>query len=416
LGKGELILVVLGTRPEAIKLLPVIRALRSEPRLEVRVVTTGQHREMVDQILGPFGVTPDHDLDIMKPGQSLNDIVCRVIPLLDDLLKTLDPRLVLVQGDTTSAFSAGLAAFHRRIAVGHVEAGLRSRNRFHPYPEEVNRRMLTAVTDLHWAATLGSAENLLREGIPRQDILVTGNTVIDSLLDVLSQPELVERHRTSSVPPLNGDPMVLMTLHRRENWMRDSAGGASGSPLERILEGVAGAAREFPRVRFVYSVHRNPSVQEPARRILGRLSNVHLVDPLPYLPFVDLLSRSRAILTDSGGIQEEAPSLGVPVLVARETTERPEGVQCGSNRLVGTQGPVILEELRRLLNRPPGPSGPRPFPNPFGDGHASARILQGTLHFLGLGERPLEFRFDKTGPAPPSSLRPHDTPAQGDIA
>jgi len=410
------VLVILGTRPEAIKLFPVIRALQEEPRLAVTVATTGQHREMVDQILGPFGIAPEHDLDIMRPDQSLNDIVCRVIPLLESLYKEARPSIVLVQGDTTSAFCAGLAAFHRRIMVGHVEAGLRSFNRFHPYPEEANRRMLSTVTDLHLAATPWSAENLVREGVPRATIVVTGNTVVDSLLETLSRPDLLEAHRVRTVPLADNEPLVLITLHRRENWLAttgDAGGPTAASPLEDVLQAIAAAAREYPRARFVYPVHRNPNVQGPARRLLGGLPNVHLLDPLPYIPFVGLIARARVILTDSGGIQEEAPTLGVPVLVARETTERPEGVGCGSNMLIGTRPEAVLDGLRRHLERSMQPTGAPPCPNPFGDGQASARIRQAVLHTFGLGERPGEFRAADTPAAHTSGARPGGAAAGG---
>jgi UDP-N-acetylglucosamine 2-epimerase (non-hydrolysing) len=391
LAERPLVLVILGTRPEAIKLFPVIRALAAEPRIATQVVVTGQHREMVDQILGPFGIVPDHDLDIMREDQSLNDIVCRVIPSLEALYAGTRPRLILVQGDTTSAFCAGLAAFHRRIGVAHVEAGLRSFNRFHPYPEEANRRMLGAVTDLHLAATPGSADNLVREGVPRDDIVITGNPVIDSLFQTLERRDLLETHRVREVPLAPGGRLVLITLHRRENWLQTSD-GAGLTPLDGVLGAIAAAAGEHPDVRFVYPVHRNPRVQAPARRILAGLPNVHLLDPLPYIPFVDLLGRATVILTDSGGIQEEAPSLGVPVLVARETTERPEGLDTGGNMLVGTRPEIVLRELRRHLQNPQARSGDLPRPNPFGDGRAATRIRDAVLNFLGLGQRPAEFR------------------------
>ena len=406
MAERPLVLVVLGTRPEAIKLFPVIQALAAEPRVRVALAVTGQHREMVDQILGPFGIAPDHDLDIMRPDQSLNEIVCRVIPRIGDLYARLGPALVVVQGDTTSAFAAGLAAFHERIGVAHVEAGLRSFNRFHPWPEEVNRRMLSTVADLHLAATRQSAANLIREGVPRESIVVTGNTVIDSLLATLGRPDLLEARRVAEVPVREGEPLVLITLHRRENWIAPS--GAPGpSPLEQVLLGIARAARLFPKARFVYPVHRNPRVQDPVRRHLAGLPNVHLLDPLPYIPFVELLARARVALTDSGGIQEEAPSLGVPVLVARETTERPEGVESGSNMLVGTEPDRILAELRRHLEAPPvRAGGAPPFPSPFGDGRASGRVRDAVLHRLGLGARPGEFEpaapvaAQTSGPSP----------------
>jgi UDP-N-acetylglucosamine 2-epimerase (non-hydrolysing) len=397
------ILIVLGTRPEAIKFFPIVRALQADPDLDVVLATTGQHREMVDQILGPFGIAPQHDLDIMRPDQSLNDIVCRVIPLLEDLYRQVEPAIVLVQGDTTSAFAAGLAAFHRRVAVGHVEAGLRSGNRFHPFPEEVNRRMLSVVTDLHLAATPWSAANLEREGVARTDIVVTGNTVIDALLETLARPDLLAAHRATGVTLAEDERLVLITLHRRENWLAGE--GSSGSPLEEVLGAIAETAGRNPRVRFIYPVHRNPNVQGPARRLLGGLPNVHLLDPQPYIPFVGLLARATVILTDSGGIQEEAPSLGVPVLVARETTERPEGVEAGSNMLVGTDRQTVVRALGEHLDRPRARQEELPCPNPFGDGRGAERVRQAVRHRFGLGARPEEFRppeqrIQSTGPRP----------------
>jgi len=404
------ILIVLGTRPEAIKFFPVVRALQADPDLDVVLATTGQHREMVDQILGPFGIAPQHDLDIMRPDQSLNDIVCRVIPLLEDLYRRVEPSIVLVQGDTTSAFAAGLAAFHRRIAVGHVEAGLRSGNRFHPFPEEVNRRMLSVVTDLHLAATPWSADNLVREGVARADIVVTGNTVIDALLETLARPDLLAAHRASGVTLADDERLVLITLHRRENWLAE---GKGPSPLEEVFGAIADAARLFPRVRFVYPVHRNPNVQGPAKRLLAGLPNVHLLDPQPYIPFVGLLARAAVVLTDSGGIQEEAPSLGVPVLVARETTERPEGVDAGSNMLVGTDQERVLKTLREHLDRPETPPGRRPCPNPFGDGRGAARVRAALRHRFGIGAAPEEFRPPARDEVQSSGPRPRGAAAHG---
>ena len=398
------VLVILGTRPEAIKLFPVARALKSEPRLATRVVTTGQHREMVDQILQPMGITPDRDLDIMRADQSLNDIVSRIVPRLEELYDEERPAMVLVQGDTTSAFCAGLTAFHRRVAVGHVEAGLRSFNRFHPYPEEANRRMLSSVTDLHLAATPWSAANLEREGVRRDELVVTGNTVIDALLETLGRKDLLEQQRVPALPEQDGERLVLITLHRRENWMQSAAASAAEeSPLEETLHAIADAAAAFPDATFVYPVHRNPRVQGPAKRILSGKPNVHLLDPQPYIPFVDLMARACLVLTDSGGIQEEAPSLGVPVLVARETTERPEGVEAGTNVLVGTRRDAVLAAMTGHLGRKPAPRGPLPRPNPFGDGRAGGRIRQAVLHHLGLGERAPEF-------APPVSSSLSSTP------
>lgn len=386
-------LLLLGTRPEAVKLLPVIHLLTKDDRFSARVAVTGQHREMVDQILDPFGIVPDIKLDIMQQGQSLNDIVCRVMPRLDALYAETEPALVMVQGDTTSAFCGALAAFHRGIQVAHVEAGLRSYNRFHPYPEESNRKMISACAGIHLAPTPDSAENLLKEGARREEIYVTGNTAVDSLLMTLAQPELLEKCKAPLA--LKGDGrMVLITVHRRESWAPWKARESEKDhlPLERIFEAIAESARENPRVDFVYPVHRNPQVGGPARRILGERRNVHLLDPLPYIPFVGLMAKATAILTDSGGIQEEAPSLGVPVLVLRETTERPEGLAARTSRLVGTDPSTIQSELQGILDSPPGRPGKIPCPNPFGDGRATERILQAILHSLGLGARPEEFR------------------------
>src|SRR6185295_14883945 len=268
--------------------------------------------------------------------------------------------------------------------VGHVEAGLRSFDRSQPFPEESNRRMITCVADLHLAATPASAENLVKEGVRRDEISITGNTVIDALLDTLSRQDLLEGRRCRIPGLADGGSLLLMTLHRRENYLRPGGPGTP-SALERILDAVAAASKEFPGTTFVYPVHKNPNVQEPARRLLGNLPNVHLLEPQPYIPFVDLMSRSTLLLSDSGGIQEEAPSLGVPVLVTRETTERPEGVEGGTNVLVGTRTEAILREIRSHLAQPRVSSGPRPRPNPFGVGKAGVRVRQAVLHLLGLG-------------------------------
>jgi len=380
--------LVFGTRPEAVKLLGIIRELAADARFAVRVIVTGQHEAMPEEILRPFGIQPDVDLGIMRPNQTLNDILVRAMPALDRLYEAEQPNLVLVQGDTTSAFAAALAAFHRGIPVGHVEAGLRSFDRFHPYPEEANRRMISSVTDLHFAPTPLAAENLVKEGVRRRDIFVTGNTVVDSLLATL------EKLRSGAQPgwqkPLRGDGrLVLITLHRREGWQ---APGGGVPPLESILSGIRAAAAEYPSVDFVFPVHHNPKVRAPVWRILGESENVQLVDPIPYLPFVDLMARATVILTDSGGIQEEAPTLGVPVLVLRRTTERPEGLAVAGNRL-GTSAEDIRDELLRHLQTPrPRPRPDAPAPNPFGDGQANRRVRQAILHFLGLGAPPDEFR------------------------
>ena len=311
------------------------------------MAVTGQHREMLHEILEPFGIRPDVDLEIMQPGQTLNDIVCRAMPRLDELYGREKPDMVLVQGDTTSAFCAALAAFDRRIPVGHVEAGLRSYDCLNPYPEESNRRMLSAVAELHFAPTPWAKKNLLREGVPKDSIIVTGNTVVDALLLTL-RARLDQR--ASSSPP-SDRRSVLITLHRREAWETPgprSRDGARG----HLARHPSGRAKRQPDVDFVYPVHLNPHVQKAAARVLGDTPNVKLMRRLPYVRFVETMARASAIVTDSGGVQEEAPSLGIPVLVLRKTTERPEALEAGANRLVGTQPADIERALCGVLDHP----------------------------------------------------------------
>jgi len=366
--------IVFGTRPEAIKLVPVIAALRAEPAFDVRVVVTGQHRQMLDETLGPFGIAPDVDLDIMRPNQTLNELVARVVPRLDTLFADEKPDVVLVQGDTTSAFCAALTAFHRRVAVAHVEAGLRSHDRFHPYPEEANRRMISTCADLHFAPTPRAAACLAAEGTPDDAVVVTGNTGIDALVMALARPA------EASVPHADEGPVALVTLHRREAWAEPGTLGPT--LMDDVLTGVRRAALAHPDVTFVYPVHLNPSVRAPVARVLDGVGNVRLVEPMPYLPFVRLMSRARIIVSDSGGVQEEGPSLGVPVLVLRKTTERPEALAPGMNRLVGTAPDDIAAAVDEALARGAGTRGPLPRPSPYGDGHAARRIAAALLHFF----------------------------------
>jgi len=394
------IATVFGTRPEAVKLVPVIRLLARDDRFSLRVAVTGQHREMLHEILEPFGIRPDVDLEIMQPGQTLNDIVCRAMPRLDELYGREKPDMVLVQGDTTSAFCAALAAFNRRIPVGHVEAGLRSFDCMNPYPEESNRRMLSAVTELHFAPTPWAKKNLLREGVPKASITVTGNTVVDALLLTL-RTSMTRRAtaegvgRADSAPP-SERRSVLVTLHRREAWEMPGQEGAS--VLDDILLGIRLAAQKRLDVDFVYPVHMNPRVQKAAERMLGNTPNVKLIAPLPYVRFIEAMARSSAIVTDSGGVQEEAPSLGIPVLVLRKTTERPEAIEAGANHLVGTHPADIERALSGVLDQNhDGRDHVIPRPNPFGDGNAAARIVQGVLHFWGRGDAPGEFLVAETG-------------------
>ncbi len=394
------IAVVFGTRPEAVKVLPVLRLLAADARFAVRTVVTGQHRQMLDEILAPFGIVPDVDLAIMQPGQSLTDIVCRTLPRLDALCVEERPDVVMVQGDTTSAFAAALAAFHRRVPVAHLEAGLRSFDRFHPYPEEANRRMVGAIADFHLAPTERAARSLAAEGVPASAITVTGNTVVDALLLALSIPS-----EGAAAPRSAFAKRILVTLHRREGWDGESpALGPDGKPqsaLEGVLGALASVARARPDVEIVYPVHLNPRVREPVARVLGGLPNVSLREPLAYLPFVRLMASSDLVVTDSGGLQEEAPSLGIPVLVLRKTTERQEGVEAGTSLLVGTDPREVEQAIARALDAPRPALGPLPRPSPFGDGHAAERTRDALLAWFGRGPQPRPFG-EPTAPATPA--------------
>ena len=375
------ILSVFGTRPEAVKMAPVVRQLVTAAGIESRVCVTAQHRQMLDQVLDLFNIQPDYDLDLMRDDQSLAEMSAAIFTHLDPVLTDFKPDWVLVQGDTTTVAITSLLAYYRRIRVGHVEAGLRTHDKWQPFPEEINRRVAGVVADLHFAPTQQSRQNLLREGIPDQAIAVTGNPVIDALQFVAGQPEPVEIERLlknlefATLPPVARNDieksLVLVTAHRRENF---------GQPLENIclaLKALAGRGD----VEIVYPVHLNPNVQEPVHRILGNVPHVSLLPPLDYLPLVHLQKRSRIILTDSGGIQEEAPAFGVPVLVLREVTERPEGVAAGTLKLVGTETGNIVREATRLLDNPSAHAEMAKAVNPFGDGHAAERIIQAIVDF-----------------------------------
>ncbi|HYS43917.1 MAG TPA: UDP-N-acetylglucosamine 2-epimerase (non-hydrolyzing) [Geobacteraceae bacterium] len=375
------ILSIFGTRPEAIKMAPVLKELERHPeRFASRVCVTAQHRQMLDQVLNLFEIRPAYDLDLMRPGQDLFDITANVLLGLKGVLEAERPDLVLVHGDTTTTMAATLAAYYCRIPVGHVEAGLRTHNKYAPFPEEINRRVTGAVADLHFAPTPWARDNLLREGVAAAAIHVTGNTVIDALLAVVGkvrQPEheaeivAYLRHRlpkNSSLLTRHPSRVILVTGHRRENF---------GEGFENICRALADIATARPDVEIVYPVHLNPNVQEPVRRILGeeRLTNVHLIEPVDYLPFVWLMDRSHLIITDSGGVQEEAPSLGKPVLVMRETTERPEAVEAGTVKLVGTDRERIVSEALQLLDDTEAYRAMSLAHNPYGDGKAAERIV-----------------------------------------
>ncbi len=356
------ICIVLGTRPEAIKLAPVIQQFKNSPFFDTQVILTGQHREMVEQVMRMFDLKADRDLAIMQHQQTLTDITCRSLQGLEDLFKELQPKIVLVQGDTTTAFAAALAAFYQKIPVGHVEAGLRTDDVFNPYPEEANRRLISQLTRLHFAPTELAAENLVRSGV-LGEIHRTGNTVIDALLSV------AKRKPECNIPNLDWSKYrtILATVHRRENW---------GEPLAGIARAFLLILDKFPDTALLLPLHRNPTVREPLQALLGEHPRVFLTEPLDYAELVGAIQRCHLILTDSGGLQEEAPSLGKPVLVLRETTERPEAISAGTAKLVGTNSDIIATAAAELLNNSAAYNAMAMAINPFGDGLAASRILK----------------------------------------
>lgn len=365
------VLLIFGTRPEAIKMCPLVNELEKSEVLNVEVCVTAQHREMLDQVLDLFNITPKYDLNVMKPGQSLFELTGNIISGLEKVLEESKPDLVLVHGDTSTTFAASLAAYYKQIPVGHVEAGLRTDNIYSPWPEEGNRKLTGAIAQFHFAPTTTSKENLLKENVPDKTIFVTGNTVIDALLTVVDKVESDKELNAKFAKEfsfLSKDRRILLvTGHRRESF---------GKGFENICEALAKLASENPAIDIVYPVHLNPRVQEPVNRLLGQHKNIHLIKPLDYLPFVYLMNQAHIIITDSGGIQEEAPSLGKPVLVMRDTTERPEAVSAGTVKLVGTNAQVILEETSRLLSDSKYYQEMGVAHNPYGDGKASQRITK----------------------------------------
>jgi UDP-N-acetylglucosamine 2-epimerase (non-hydrolysing) len=377
------VLAVVGTRPEAIKMVPVLRELRTITDVELTVVSTAQHRQMLDQVFGLFGITPDVDLDIMHPNQSLNDIVGRAVSGMDKVLASFSPDILLVQGDTTTAFVSALAAFHRGIQVGHIEAGLRSYNRYNPYPEEINRRLISEVASIHFAPTERNVDNLVREGIRREDIYLTGNTVVDCLMGIARAGKDTLSQYLPRGFRVNGGRMILITAHRRENLH-----GA----IRELCDAIACMASMFPRTKFLFPVHMNPKVREVVLPALSTFPNIALTEPLPYCTFVEAMAASYLILTDSGGVQEEAPSLGKPVLVLRETTERPEGIALGAAKLIGTARHRIVSETMRLLRDRAEYERMAAFRSPYGDGLAAKRTVQGLLHHFDRGESPISFQ------------------------
>jgi UDP-N-acetylglucosamine 2-epimerase (non-hydrolysing) len=371
--RKERVCIILGTRPEAIKLAPVIQVFQRVPTFELQVILTGQHREMVEQVMQLFDLKADRNLEIMQPGQSLTDITCRSLQGLEALFQQSKPELVLVQGDTTTAFAATLAAFYQKIPVGHVEAGLRTDDLFNPYPEEANRRLISQLSYLHFAPTTLAAENLQRSGVVGE-IHQTGNTVIDALLSV------AERQPACHVSGLDWGKYrtLLATVHRRENW---------GEPLQGIAQGFLQILEKFPDTALLLPLHRNPIVREPLQALLGNHPRVFLTEPLDYAELVGAIQRSYLLLTDSGGLQEEAPSLGKPVLVLRETTERPEAVAAGTAKLVGTDPAQIVAAATELLSNSAAYQTMATAINPFGDGHAAERIFQIVKNYLSVSAK-----------------------------
>ncbi|MFH4534578.1 UDP-N-acetylglucosamine 2-epimerase (non-hydrolyzing) [Vibrio diabolicus] len=364
------ILTVFGTRPEAIKMAPLVHALAADDRFEAKCCVTAQHREMLDQVLDLFEITPDYDLNLMRAGQTLNDVTARIVQELKPVLQEFQPDVVLVHGDTATTFAASLAAYYEQIEVGHVEAGLRTGNIYSPWPEEANRRLTGVLTKYHFAPTETSKENLLRENFSPEDIFVTGNTVIDALLmvkDKIDTNQDLNATLAAQFPFLDeSKKLILVTGHRRESF---------GGGFERICEALAQTAKQHPNVQILYPMHLNPNVREPVNRILGKVDNVLLIEPQQYLPFIYLMDRANIILTDSGGIQEEAPSLGKPVLVMRDTTERPEAVSAGTVKLVGTDIDTITSSLNELLTDECSYRKMSVAHNPYGDGTSSEKIL-----------------------------------------
>ncbi|MDN3404855.1 UDP-N-acetylglucosamine 2-epimerase (non-hydrolyzing) [Pseudoalteromonas sp. APC 3218] len=364
------VLSIFGTRPEAIKMAPLVKALNAAEGIDAKVCVTAQHREMLDQVLELFEIVPDYDLNIMKPGQSLYDVTTNILLGLKPILEEFKPDLVLVHGDTSTTLSASLAAFYQQIPVGHVEAGLRTGNLSSPWPEEGNRKLTGAITKLHFAPTQTSQQNLLNEAVNADDIVITGNTVIDALLQVVDKVKtdtaLIATLKAKFPELDETKKLILVTGHRRESF---------GGGFERICEALVEIATAHPDTQILYPMHLNPNVREPVNRILKNVDNVHLIEPQDYLPFVYLMNQAHIIVTDSGGVQEEAPSLGKPVLVMRDTTERPEAVEAGTVKLVGTDKARIVSEVNNLLTNAQEYQSMSRAHNPYGDGKACERIV-----------------------------------------
>ena len=370
------VMTVFGTRPDAIKMSPVVLELQRFPdKVTVVVAVTGQHRELLQQVLDVFRIKPEYNLDIMRAKQSLAEITTRSLEGLERIVLKERPDIVLAQGDTTTTFAAGLAAFYNKVAVGHVEAGLRTDNRYDPFPEEINRRLITVLADLHFAPTPAARKNLLAEDVPASKIFVTGNTIIDALLSVAGSASGELHDPTLSNVGSDGRRMILVTAHRRENW---------GEPMASICSAIKSIVEAFPDTEIVFAVHKNPIVRDVVFRELRGTERIHLIEPPDYVPFVHLLKKAHLILTDSGGVQEEAPALGKPVLVMRKTTERPEGVEAGTAMLTGTGADDIFQAAAKLLTDPDAYNNMARAMNPYGDGHASVRIREVLFKYFGI--------------------------------
>lgn len=373
------VMTIFGTRPEAIKMAPLVKALEAAPDMESIVTVTAQHRDMLDQVLHVFKITPDYDLNIMSQGQTLYDVTTRALMGLKDVLEQAQPDVVLVHGDTTTTFAGALAAFYQEIPVGHVEAGLRTGNIYSPFPEEMNRKLTGSLATYHFAPTAGSEQNLLKENVDKEHIYVTGNTVIDALQMTVQDGYQFEDDDLNTLD-YEGKRIVLVTTHRRENL---------GEPMRHVYRAIRQLVDDFDDIQVVFPVHKNPKVRQVVQEELGHVDRVSLINPLDYEPFANLMARSYLVLTDSGGIQEEAPSLGKPVLVLRNTTERPEAVVAGTVQLVGTDKDRVYEEAHTLLADEKAYKQMSNAVNPYGDGKATQRILQALRHeFLGTAARP----------------------------
>jgi len=373
------LMTIFGTRPEAIKMAPLIKAIENDERFESIVTVTAQHRQMLDQVMDIFDLKADYDLNIMKDGQTLTDITSRVIKELDSVLVEAKPDIILVHGDTTTTFAASIAGFYHQIKIGHVEAGLRTWNKYSPFPEEMNRQLTDTLADIYFAPTVMSKSNLLKEGRPEESIFITGNTVLDAMEYTIKQ-----NYSNELLDNLAGKRIILVTMHRRENL---------GQPMTNVFKAINRLVEKFEDVHIVFPMHKNPKVRKNAEETLSDSEQVHLIEPLDVIDFQNFSNNSYMILSDSGGVQEEAPSLGVPVLVLRDTTERPEGIEAGTLKLVGTEEDKVFEEATLLLSDKEEYEKMSQASNPYGDGNASERILDAIAYNFGIQqEKPIDFQ------------------------